>query len=39
MDALGLAGQVAPLVGFLASELSSHITGAEIFIDGAGSLL
>lgn len=31
--------QVADLVLFLASEESSHITGTEIFIDGAESLL
>lgn len=35
----GKAEQVAPLVAFLASGLSSHITGTEIFIDGAESLL
>lgn len=35
----GTAGQVAQLVWFLASEASSHITGSEIFIDGAQSLL
>jgi NAD(P)-dependent dehydrogenase (short-subunit alcohol dehydrogenase family) len=35
----GSAEQVAQLVLFLASEASSHISGAEIFIDGAQSLL
>ena len=35
----GSAEQVAELVLFLASEASSHITGAQIFIDGAQSLL
>lgn len=34
----GSAEQVADLVSFLASDASSHITGAEIFIDGAQSL-
>jgi NAD(P)-dependent dehydrogenase (short-subunit alcohol dehydrogenase family) len=34
----GSSEQVAQLVLFLASEASSHITGAEIFIDGAQSL-
>ncbi len=38
-DAPGTAGQVAETVWFLASEASSHTTGAEIFIDGAQSLL
>jgi NAD(P)-dependent dehydrogenase (short-subunit alcohol dehydrogenase family) len=33
------AEQVAELVCFLASDASSHITGTEIFIDGAESLL
>ncbi|MCG1023220.1 SDR family oxidoreductase [Sutcliffiella horikoshii] len=31
--------QVADLVSFLASDSSSHITGSQIFIDGAESLL
>ncbi len=35
----GKSEHVADLVTFLASGLSSHITGTEIFIDGAESLL
>ena len=35
----GSSEQVAQLVLFLASEASSHITGTEIWIDGAESLL
>ncbi len=35
----GRAEQVADLVLFLASDASSHITGTEIWIDGAESLL
>jgi NAD(P)-dependent dehydrogenase (short-subunit alcohol dehydrogenase family) len=35
----GTAEQVAQLVLFLASDVSSHITGTEIWIDGAESLL
>jgi NAD(P)-dependent dehydrogenase (short-subunit alcohol dehydrogenase family) len=35
----GRADQVARLVLFLASEDSDHITGSEIYIDGAQSLL
>lgn len=35
----GTPEQVADLVAFLASDFSSHITGSEIFIDGAESLL
>lgn len=35
----GTADQVAQLVSFLASGASSHITGTEIYIDGAQSLL
>ncbi|KAB7666439.1 SDR family oxidoreductase [Bacillus sp. B1-b2] len=35
----GSANQVADLVCFLSSDLSNHITGTEIFIDGAESLL
>lgn len=35
----GSANQVAQLVAFLASDASSHITGTEVWIDGAESLL
>ncbi|MDR6551734.1 SDR family NAD(P)-dependent oxidoreductase [Paenibacillus qinlingensis] len=35
----GQPEQVAHLVAFLASDASSHITGTELFIDGAESLL
>jgi NAD(P)-dependent dehydrogenase (short-subunit alcohol dehydrogenase family) len=35
----GSSEQVAQLVHFLASDASSHISGAQIFIDGAQSLL
>jgi NAD(P)-dependent dehydrogenase (short-subunit alcohol dehydrogenase family) len=35
----GSAAQVAQLVLFLASDASSHITGTEVWIDGAESLL
>ncbi|MGH8019254.1 MAG: SDR family oxidoreductase [Opitutaceae bacterium] len=35
----GTAGQVAELAWFLSSDLSNHITGTEVFIDGAQSLL
>jgi NAD(P)-dependent dehydrogenase (short-subunit alcohol dehydrogenase family) len=35
----GSAEQVASLVAFLASKDSSHITGTEIYIDGAESLI
>lgn len=35
----GTADQVAELVTFLASDGASHITGTEVFIDGAQSLL
>jgi NAD(P)-dependent dehydrogenase (short-subunit alcohol dehydrogenase family) len=35
----GSAEQVAELVLFLASDASSHITGTEVWIDGAQSLL
>jgi NAD(P)-dependent dehydrogenase (short-subunit alcohol dehydrogenase family) len=38
-DHPGSAEQVARLALFLASEASDHITGAEIFIDGAQSLI
>ncbi|MBR8840604.1 MAG: SDR family oxidoreductase [Stigonema ocellatum SAG 48.90 = DSM 106950] len=35
----GTSEQVAQLVLFLASDVSSHITGTEVWIDGAESLL
>ena len=35
----GSAAQVAELIWFLCSDLSTHISGAEVFIDGAESLL
>ena len=35
----GTAEQVARLVLFLASDASDHVTGTEIWIDGAESLL
>ncbi|MGA9225042.1 MAG: SDR family NAD(P)-dependent oxidoreductase [Mesobacillus sp.] len=35
----GKPEQVADLVYFLASDMSSHITGTEVYIDGAESLL
>jgi NAD(P)-dependent dehydrogenase (short-subunit alcohol dehydrogenase family) len=35
----GTSEQVAQLVLFLASDASSHISGTEIWIDGAESLL
>jgi len=35
----GTADQVADLIAFLASDAASHITGTEVFIDGAESLL
>ena len=35
----GTAEQVARLVLFLASDASDHITGTEVWIDGAESLL
>ncbi len=38
-DRPGTPEQVADLVLFLASSQSSHITGSEIYIDGAQSLL
>lgn len=37
--ASGTSEQVAHLVWFLASDYSAHITGTEVFIDGAQSLL
>ncbi|MBS4177319.1 SDR family oxidoreductase [Lederbergia citrea] len=38
-DAPGKPEQVANLIHFLASDASSHISGSEIFIDGAETLL
>lgn len=35
----GSSEQVAQLIWFLTSDLSSHISGTEVFIDGAQSLL
>jgi NAD(P)-dependent dehydrogenase (short-subunit alcohol dehydrogenase family) len=35
----GTAAEVAELVAFLASDASRHITGTEVWIDGAQSLL
>jgi NAD(P)-dependent dehydrogenase (short-subunit alcohol dehydrogenase family) len=35
----GTAGQVAELIWFLCSGIATHISGAEVFIDGAESLL
>jgi NAD(P)-dependent dehydrogenase (short-subunit alcohol dehydrogenase family) len=35
----GTAEQVAQLILFLASDSSSHITGSEMWIDGAQSLV
>ena len=35
----GTAGQVAELIWFLSSDLATHVSGAEVFIDGAQSLL
>ena len=35
----GTSEQVANLIAFLASDLASHITGTEVWIDGAQSLL
>lgn len=35
----GSAGEVAELVWFLATPASRHVSGAEIFVDGAQSLL
>ena len=35
----GTAGQVAELIWFLCSGMATHISGAEVFIDGAESLL
>ena len=38
-DVAGSSQQVADLVCFLASDGASHITGTEVWIDGAQSLL
>lgn len=35
----GTAGQVAELIWFLSSGIATHVSGAEVFIDGAESLL
>jgi NAD(P)-dependent dehydrogenase (short-subunit alcohol dehydrogenase family) len=35
----GTAEQAGDLVLFLASDMSSHVTGTEVYIDGAESLL
>ena len=35
----GTAAQVAALIWFLSSDLAAPITGAEVYIDGAESLL
>ena len=35
----GTAAQVAELIWFLSSDLAAHITGAEVYVDGAESLL
>jgi NAD(P)-dependent dehydrogenase (short-subunit alcohol dehydrogenase family) len=35
----GTADEVAQLIGFLAGDTAAHITGTEVFIDGAQSLL
>ncbi|HQF71421.1 MAG TPA: 3-oxoacyl-[acyl-carrier-protein] reductase, partial [Promineifilum sp.] len=35
----GTADQVADLVLFLAGDAAAHITGTEVWIDGAQSLL
>lgn len=38
-DKPGTAGEVAELAWFLSSDFANHITGTEIYIDGAQSLL
>jgi NAD(P)-dependent dehydrogenase (short-subunit alcohol dehydrogenase family) len=38
-DAPGTSAQVADLIGFLTSDAAAHITGTEVWIDGAQSLL
>lgn len=35
----GTSGQVAELIWFLSSDAANHITGTEVFIDGAQSLV
>jgi NAD(P)-dependent dehydrogenase (short-subunit alcohol dehydrogenase family) len=35
----GTAGQVAELIWFLSSGIATHISGTEVYIDGAESLL
>jgi NAD(P)-dependent dehydrogenase (short-subunit alcohol dehydrogenase family) len=35
----GTSGQVADLIAFLSSDAAGHITGTEVWIDGAQSLL
>ncbi len=38
-DTPGTSAQVADLIGFLTSDAAEHITGTEVWIDGAQSLL
>ena len=38
-DTPGTSAQVADLIGFLTSDAAAHITGTEVWIDGAQSLL
>ena len=38
-DTPGTSAQVADLIGFLTSDATAHITGTEVRIDGAQSLL
>jgi NAD(P)-dependent dehydrogenase (short-subunit alcohol dehydrogenase family) len=35
----GTAEQAAEVIAFLASDAAAHVSGAEIFVDGAQSLL